>query len=164
MVGEHAGEYCYKAYQRRDDICEGCHLALSFRDGKIHKKEQSRTTASGEFFYEIIASPLRNANGVIIAGIEAVRDITERKKFEAEREMLVRELKETLAKIKVLSGMLPICAWCKKVRDDKGYWKKVETYIEEYSDASFTHGICPECIERVKMEEEKEEDEENSAD
>jgi transcriptional regulator with PAS, ATPase and Fis domain len=157
MVGEHAGEYCYKGYQGRDSICDGCHLALSFRDGKIHKKERTRVTASGEFYYEIIASPLRNASGDIIAGIEAVRDITERKKIEAERERLLQQLKETLAKVRVLSGMLPICAWCKKVRDDKGYWKKVETYIEEYSDASFTHGICPECIERVKIEEEKEE-------
>jgi hypothetical protein len=163
MIGEHTGEYCYKAYQRRDYICDGCHLALSFRDGKIHKKEQSRATDSGELHYEIIASPLRNAKGDIIAGIEAVRDITERKKVEAELERLVQELKETLAKVRVLSGMLPICAWCKKVRDDKGYWKKVETYIEEYSDASFTHGICPECIDRVKMEEKEEGEEENSA-
>ena len=153
MIGEHTGEYCYKAYQGRDQICDGCHLALSFSDGKVHKKEQSRLTDSGELQVEIIASPLRNANGDIIAGIEAVRDITERKKIEAERERLVQELKETLAKVRVLSGMLPICAWCKKVRDDKGYWKKVETYIEEYSDASFTHGICPECLDRVKMEE-----------
>jgi len=159
MVGEHTGEYCYKAYRGRDSICEGCHLVLSFRDGKIHKKEQVRVTDAGEFYYEIIASPLRNAEGEVIAGIEAVRDITDRKKIEAEREMLVRELKQTLAKVKVLSGMLPICAWCKKVRDDKGYWKKVETYIEEYSDASFTHGICPECIERVQMEEEEKEKE-----
>lgn len=155
MIGEHTGEYCYKAYQGRDNICDSCHLALSFRDGKIHKKEQFRVTDSGELHYEIIASPLRNAKGDIIAGIEAVRDITERKRIEAERERLVRELKETIAKVRVLSGMLPICAWCKKVRDDKGYWKKVETYIEEYSDASFTHGICPECIDRVIMEEEK---------
>jgi|MudIll2142460700_1097286.scaffolds.fasta_scaffold22124_2 PAS domain S-box-containing protein len=156
MLGEHTGEYCYKAYQHTERVCDGCHLAQSFRDGKVHKKEQSRVTTSGEFHYEIIASPLRNAKGDIIAGIEAVRDITERKKIEAERERLVQELKETLAKVKVLSGMLPICAWCKKVRDDKGYWKKVETYIEEYSDASFTHGICPECIDRVKMEDEEE--------
>lgn len=163
MIGEHTGEYCYKAYQRRDKICDGCHLALSFRDGKVHKKEQVRVTESGEFHYEIIASPLRNAKGEIIAGIEAVRDITERKKIEAERERLVKELKETLAKVKVLSGMLPICAWCKKVRDDKGYWKKVENYIEENSGASFTHGICPECIARVKLEEEKEEEEGKSA-
>jgi PAS domain S-box-containing protein len=154
ITGEHLGEYCYEAYQKRDRICDGCHLALAFRDGKIHKKEQFRTTDQGVFYYEIIASPLRNAKGDIIAGIEAVRDITERKRGEADRERLVRELTETLAKVKVLSGMLPICAWCKKVRDDKGYWKKVENYIEEHSDASFTHGICPECMERVDREEE----------
>jgi len=47
-----------------------------------------------------------------------------------------------------LKGLIPICAWCKKIRDDKGYWKKVETYIEEHSDASFTAGICPKCLHK----------------
>ncbi len=62
----------------------------------------------------------------------------------------LREQKETLeknlAEIKTLRGILPICASCKKIRDDNGYWKQVETYIREHSDAEFTHGICPECM------------------
>jgi len=55
-------------------------------------------------------------------------------------------LEEALGNIKVLQGMLPICAHCKKVRDDQGYWTQIEEYIREKSDAQFTHGICPECI------------------
>lgn len=82
MVGEHAGEYCYAAYQQRDSICEGCHLAVSFRDGRVHKKEQFRSTEHGLRYYEITSSPLRDSSGLITAGIEAVRDITERKKTE----------------------------------------------------------------------------------
>jgi len=278
--GDHRGTYCYKAYQRKDEVCDGCHLALSFQDGKIHKKEQSRITDNRTFYYEIIASPLRNARGEIIAGIEAVRDITDHKRLEhalaeserryrsifetggdaifildaegektgqimaanraacemhgysqeellsmsiqdlntpdtaklapsmisrilagetlktelmhhrkdgtvfslevtavlmeivghkyilgfdrditkrktaeQEKEMLISHLKSAIEGIKQLRGLLPICAWCKKVRDDQGYWKQVEKYVEENTEASFTHGICPECMEKVKKEE-----------
>lgn len=73
------------------------------------------------------------------------RDITGPKKAEQEREKLIQELRETLQKVKTLSGLLPICAWCKKLRDDEGYWKSVEEYLGEYTRAEFTHGICPEC-------------------
>ncbi len=80
------------------------------------------------------------------------RDITERKRAEEEREKLILALQDALANVKTLKGLLPICAWCKKIRDDKGYWTKVETYIREHSDASFTHGICPECLKRESPE------------
>jgi YesN/AraC family two-component response regulator len=58
------------------------------------------------------------------------------------------ELQKALDKVKVLSGLLPICAHCKKIRDDQGYWKAVESYITEHTDAQFSHGICPECINK----------------
>ncbi|TAN40838.1 MAG: PAS domain-containing sensor histidine kinase [Nitrospirae bacterium] len=82
MVGDHIGEFCYKAFQGRDAVCEGCHLAESFIDGKVHVKEQTRTTDRGIIYYEIKSSPLTDATGKIIAGIEAVRDITQRKQIE----------------------------------------------------------------------------------
>jgi len=66
-----------------------------------------------------------------------------------EREVLYNELQETFAKIKVLSGLVPICANCKKIRDDKGFWNTLELYISDHSDAKFTHGICPECKEEL---------------
>ncbi len=62
---------------------------------------------------------------------------------------LERSKDAALAKVKVLSGLLPICAWCKKVRDDKGYWNQLEVYVREHSDADFSHGICPECKDKV---------------
>jgi CheY-like chemotaxis protein len=68
-----------------------------------------------------------------------------RAKLESEREALIKELQDAMAKIKTLSGLIPICAWCKKVRDDKGYWQNVEQYIKEHSQADFTHGMCPDC-------------------
>jgi PAS domain S-box-containing protein len=276
MVGDHAGEYCYKAYQCEDRVCEGCHLAMSFEDGRIHKKEQRRVTDEAIRHYEIIGSPLKDSTGKVMAGIEVVRDISERKKMEEklreseerfrrifedvplgmiiagpdfkilkvnkaiyemlgcaeteltghsigeithaediemstnlskqilngevplfqlekryvkktgetlwvnltvaairghkgdviyalgmvedisrrklaeqERERLISELQLALDKIKTLRGLLPMCAWCKKIRNDKGYWQRVETYIQEHSDASFSHGICPECFKKV---------------
>lgn len=60
------------------------------------------------------------------------------------------ELQEALVKVKTLKGLLPICASCKKIRDDQGYWNQLETYIEEHSDALFTHGLCPKCLEELE--------------
>jgi PAS domain S-box-containing protein len=75
-------------------------------------------------------------------------DITERKKEEEERESLIADLQNALSKIKTLSGLLPICSYCKKIRDDKGYWQEVEAYIRKYSEAKFSHSICQECAKK----------------
>jgi hypothetical protein len=75
--------------------------------------------------------------------------ILKQRRSEQERERLILELKDYLAKVKTLSGLLPICANCKKIRDDKGYWKQIEAYISEHSEAEFTHGICPECAKKL---------------
>lgn len=65
---------------------------------------------------------------------------------------LVKDLESAVARIETISGLLPICSYCKKIRDDKGYWNKVETYISLHSKAEFTHGICPECGKRALEE------------
>jgi len=64
----------------------------------------------------------------------------------------VAELEEALAQVKQLKGLLPICAYCKRIRDDGNYWQQLEGYITRHSNARFTHGICPECFERLKAE------------
>ena len=270
MFGDRVGEYCYRVYEHREQVCEDCPLAMSFADGRVHRRERRNPTRTLEV--EITASPVRDASARIIAGVEAVRDITGRKMIEEklreseerfrrifedgplgmiitdpdfkilkvnkafcemlgyteqgleghrveeftckedmerissqvsnrgipffqveqryvkrnqetlwvnltatairdqegcilyaicmvedisdrkwaerEREKLICELQTALANIKTLRGLIPMCAWCKKIRDDRGYWQKVETYIQEHSDASFTHGICPECLKK----------------
>ncbi len=78
----------------------------------------------------------------------ALRYAVERKRLEAERERLVGELREALAKVKMLRGLLPICAWCKKVRDDQGYWTELEAYVVANTDVEITHGMCAECLTR----------------
>ncbi len=73
-------------------------------------------------------------------------------KLEMEHQQLLSDLKETLAKIKRLSGILPICSSCKKIRDDQGCWSQVENYIKKHSEAEFTHGLCPECAHKLYPE------------
>ena len=69
--------------------------------------------------------------------------------YAVERHKLITQLEKSLQEIKTLRGLLPVCAWCKKIRDDKGYWKGMEAYIKEHTDATFSHGICPECLKKV---------------
>ena len=76
-------------------------------------------------------------------------NITRQKEAELERDRLTRDLKEAMSEIKTLKGILPICANCKSIRDDTGYWNQIESYIRENSDARFTHGICPDCAEKL---------------
>ena len=74
------------------------------------------------------------------------------KQADEEKSKIIKELQKALDKVKTLSGMLPICASCKKIRDDKGYWNKIEAYIEKHSEAEFSHGICPECAKELYPE------------
>lgn len=73
-------------------------------------------------------------------------DITARKAHDAERERLITDLESALAEVKTLRGILPICSYCKRVRDDRNYWQAVEAYVSAHSQAQFSHGICPECF------------------
>ena len=77
---------------------------------------------------------------------------TARRQTEAERDRLIQDLQKSLANVKSLSGLLPICAGCKKIRDDKGYWSQVESYVQMHSEATFTHGLCPDCIKKYYPE------------
>ncbi len=81
--------------------------------------------------------------------ITFVRDIRDRKKNERERENLIAKLQAALARVKTLSGLLPICASCKKIRDDQGTWKELEEYVEARTEADFSHGICPDCARKL---------------
>jgi len=95
-----------------------------------------------------------HVNGSLIA--RSILYAIERKKMEVEKERLVYELKEALAKVKTLTGFLPICCSCKKIRDDKGYWQQIEAYISKHSDAEFSHGLCDDCARRLYPEHFKE--------
>jgi PAS domain S-box-containing protein len=87
-------------------------------------------------------------HGFFSAFVAVILDISERKIAEQKREKLLNELQETLAHVKTLSGLLPICAHCKKIRDDGGYWNQIEKYIKDHSEVDFSHSICPECMKK----------------
>jgi PAS domain S-box-containing protein len=80
--------------------------------------------------------------------VGAIMDVTEIRDADNRREQVISELRQALDKVKLLSGMLPICANCKKIRDDKGYWNQIESYIGAHSEAEFSHGMCPECMHK----------------
>ena len=79
----------------------------------------------------------------------AIEDITDRKQAQEQQEILIKELQDANAKVRILGGLLPICASCKKIRDDKGYWTQIEAYIRDHSEAEFSHSICPDCVEKL---------------
>jgi K+-sensing histidine kinase KdpD len=80
---------------------------------------------------------------------ELQAEIVERKRIAGEKEALIHDLQSALTRIKVLSGMLPVCSHCKKIRDNRGHWNEFESYISEHSDATFSQGICPECAKEL---------------
>jgi PAS domain S-box-containing protein len=84
--------------------------------------------------------------------IATIVDVSLRRTAEDERERLIAELQNALAHIKTLKGLLPICASCKKIRDDDGYWSQIESYLVEHSEATFSHSICPECSKKLYMD------------
>lgn len=88
----------------------------------------------------------------ITIAIARFADMMELRRLNAELEARNRELQEALEKVKTLRGLLPICASCKKIRDDQGYWQQVEVYVREHSEAEFSHGLCPDCIKKLYPE------------
>lgn len=108
-------------------------------------QREHRSLRDEKYFLRTL-SPVKGPDGKTLAVNVVSKDITGLKRMEKEREKLIGELQEALAKIKTLKGLIPICAWCKKVRDDKGYWNEIEAYVRQHSDADFTHGICPKCL------------------
>ena len=131
---------------------------------RTSEKEEDRPPA-----YLILLTG-RSAREDIIAGLDSGADDYIVKPFDADelrarlnvglrilslQESLaqrVRELNESLQRVRQLQGLLPICSYCKRIRDDQNYWQRVEVYVSEHTDATFTHGICPSCLEEAKAQ------------
>jgi PAS domain S-box-containing protein len=119
-------------------------IAERQRTGRTHGELTAKRKDGTRFPVEIssVVFPSR------VGGLRTcmiIRDITERKAAEAERERLIWELQDAPGRVKTLSGLLPICASCRRIRDQQGAWHNLEIYIRKHTEAEFSHGICPEC-------------------
>ena len=118
-----------------------------FHEGN-YNVEAVFSTASGQIIpylftgYKFVQKDLNYLVGVGL-------DISDRVKTEKEKENHIDKLQETLSQVKQLTGFLPICASCKNIRDDKGYWNQIESYIKDHSEADFSHSICPDCAKKL---------------
>lgn len=110
-----------------------------------------QNTINGHW-YDIHDRAIKWIDGRIVR-IEIATDITERKNAEREREEFTNKLQKALNEVKTLQGIIPICSYCKKIRDDEGYWKQVEEYVAQHTKARFSHGICPKCMAHHHAEE-----------
>lgn len=100
-------------------------------------------------YVDLRSSQLRDRRGRVGGRLVVAQDVTGRRRMELEKERLIGELQAALADVKTLSGLVPICSSCKKIRDDRGYWRTLERYLADHSDAQFTHGLCEECLRRL---------------
>ncbi len=127
-----------------EEIIRTGKTVLPYRVEVCHKDGGSR-------WLEVSKQAYRT-DGEIAGVIGVARDVTARVQLEREREKLIVDLQEALDNIRTLKEMLPICASCKKIRDDQGYWNQIESYIREHTGTEFTHSICPECAHRLYPE------------
>jgi two-component system sensor histidine kinase/response regulator len=113
----------------------------------LEREELALHKDTGEQRWHLTSKiPLKDNQGNVLGIVGISHDITEQKRAVAEREKLIRDLQNALADVRTLSGLVPICANCKKIRDDKGFWTQIEAYIQERTPAQFSHGVCPDCM------------------
>lgn len=167
-----------KGLTLEDMVGKPCHLIHHHRETRCDSAEEpcpvdelpatggSRTVqhihydeVGNRFHVEITVYPVRDEAGEITGLVHVSRDITERVQMEEMIADKVRQLEASLARVKQLEGIIPICMYCKKIRDDAEHWQQMEEYISQHSEADFSHGICPECFQRqIEEIEAREED------
>lgn len=138
-------------------VCAGGYSFLRLRESRRemamrHLAEARLQEANASLETKVMerTTQLRTTNEHLL------EEIAERKAGEEQREALVDELRNALANVRQLTGILPICSCCKKIRDDSGYWQQVESYVREHSAAEFSHSLCPDCLKRLYPELEEE--------
>lgn len=133
----------YPYYNNEAVVTHAVVVTHDITEHKIAEEELKKHRDHLEEMVKVRTNELEKSNR------QLQNEIIERKRLERKMEKLIKDLKTALTNVKRLRGLIPICANCKKIRDDEGYWKEVESYIHEHSDAEFTHGICPDCIKKL---------------
>jgi AmiR/NasT family two-component response regulator len=135
-----------EATRRIYDLCPTPVVILTAYETPELLREASDT---GVAAYLVKPPNLRQVERAIVIAIARFEDMMKLRHLNAELQIRNLELQKALGHIKTLSGLLPICSSCKKIRDDQGYWQQVEIYIAEHSEADFSHGLCPDCMQKL---------------
>jgi hypothetical protein len=153
------GETCFRMMRPLVTVsaCLRCHEEAGRKPGEIRggisvTVPMNRFVSPGtnlQLGLAHLALWLLGMTGLIFGARNLQAHLQARQRAEAERERLIVELQEALASVKTLKGLIPICASCKKVRDDQGYWTQLETYLKQHSDAEFSHGLCLDCMRKL---------------
>lgn len=134
--------------QAAKPIVKLAEISKSIGDGNLSTRTDISSNDEIGSLAESINTMAQNLQETMTSRDELIIEVEQRKKAEEEKEKIIDDLEKALEDIKTLSGIVPICSYCKQIRDDKGYWNKLEKYISERSDAKFSHGICDECIKK----------------
>jgi PAS domain S-box-containing protein len=145
---------CYEISHHQSAPCRGedhpCPFEKVKETGQPVTLEHTHSDADGASRdVEVHGYPIFDDTGKVSQVIEYCVDISERKQAAQEREKLIADLQKALQEVRTLSGLIPICSACKKIRDDKGYWNTLELYISKHSEAEFSHGLCPDCAVKI---------------
>jgi PAS domain S-box-containing protein len=136
---------------QRDELLDT--LSAIRRGETIVIHDTERMHKSGRVIpVSVTLSPIRDSRGEIIGASCIARDLSRQKQAEKERLQLNHRLNMAARELRTLSGMLPICASCKRIRDDKGYWEQVETYLTKRSEIIFSHSLCPDCLQTYERQ------------
>ena len=142
---EALGRRCYALVHGADAPIDGCPLPRMLESGR---RAQTEVAMADGRWLAITADPLKDGAGRISGAVHMVRDISAHKAVQTEREALIRKLEQSLAEVKTLKGLIPICAGCRRIRDDSGAWSPLEEFVHNNFDADFSHGLCPECAQK----------------
>lgn len=140
------GLKCCKLIHGTDSFMCDCPLPKML---KTKKREYTEEKSKDNMWLGVTIDPIFDKEGDLVAAVHIAHDISQRIQIQNEKNGLIHDLKTELTKLKPLSGLIPICSNCKKIRDTLGAWNHIESYIQNHCDVSFSHGMCPDCLEKT---------------
>jgi PAS domain S-box-containing protein len=141
------GKLCYEVVHGLDHPWPDCPHLQTMQEHRTVTEEVNDPRIGLPL--QVTCSPCLNKKGEVVGSVHIARDISAQIQAMDERDVLIAKLQQALANVRLLSGFLPICGGCKKIRDDSGYWQQIESYIRDHSEAEFSHGLCPDCMKRM---------------
>lgn len=148
-LGEIIGNTIWDVFEKDEADKRFAIVKKVFAEETTEEIEVRVPLPSGDTYYLTTVKPIFNDSGTVETVICTSKNITKRKLAEIALKEKHEKLIKAMDEIKVLSGLLPICSSCNKIRDDNGYWNQIEAFIQEHSEAKFSHSICKECVKKL---------------